>query len=499
MADYPCRLILVLYATGTYTLAHLEATMADLGLTSRRTVKPLTDSTLHERLSDPYYLGYVVYKGEIYQGRHEPIVGQELFDQVQDVLNARSAAGQRDRVHQHHLKGGLFCGRCHRTGRTARLIYTEVTGRGGRYGYFVCRGRQEGLCDLPYLRAEAVEDAIVEYYRELQLPDTFITDVRALLETTLGNEQAATRTMHQSLQRKLKELDTHENRLLDLATLDTMPTAKIRAKLLHISAERERVNARLATTGAELGIGAGVLRDALHLLTNPYQLYADAKNPARRHLNQTFFERFYLDDTRVVEDQKTPLFQELAEAKAVHQQRQTTTGTGIGKINERANHTRTPSHRNARSPRDAEASSVHPKSPTLAGVLTDAGSSKAAMVGVTGFEPATTRSQSGCATKLRYTPLRGGRRPLPERATGIEPAPSAWKAEVLPLNYARTHTTSMGSPLCRLRLGLYRTSLRKRQSTAPGVPGRPPHRTPLRHGVAARRSRGPVSAPLLGR
>ena len=26
-------------------------------------------------------------------------------------------------------------------------------------------------------------------------------------------------------------------------------------------------------------------------------------------------------------------------------------------------------------------------------------------IGVTGFEPATARSQSGCATKLRYTPL----------------------------------------------------------------------------------------------
>ncbi len=28
-----------------------------------------------------------------------------------------------------------------------------------------------------------------------------------------------------------------------------------------------------------------------------------------------------------------------------------------------------------------------------------------------------------------------------ERVAGIEPAPSAWKAEVLPLNYTRLHTT----------------------------------------------------------
>ncbi len=30
------------------------------------------------------------------------------------------------------------------------------------------------------------------------------------------------------------------------------------------------------------------------------------------------------------------------------------------------------------------------------------------LVGVTGFEPAAFRSQSGCATKLRYTPVAPG-------------------------------------------------------------------------------------------
>src|SRR5690606_36987748 len=34
-----------------------------------------------------------------------------------------------------------------------------------------------------------------------------------------------------------------------------------------------------------------------------------------------------------------------------------------------------------------------------------------------------------------------------ERETGIEPAPSAWKAEVLPLNYSREGNRSPGLPL----------------------------------------------------
>lgn len=90
----------------------------------------MSASKLHAMLKDPSYVGYVVYKGEIYPGRHEPIVGQDLFDEVQDVMAARSGAGTRDRVHNHYLKGMMFCAKCHRAGRVSRMIYVRAKGRG---------------------------------------------------------------------------------------------------------------------------------------------------------------------------------------------------------------------------------------------------------------------------------------------------------------------------------------------------------------------------------
>jgi site-specific DNA recombinase len=102
-----------LYATGDYGLERLEATMADLGLTARALGKQperaVSFKWLHRMLKDPYYKGYIQYKGELYPGRHEPIVDQALFDRVQEVRNLRSKNGQRDRVLLHYLKGTLFC------------------------------------------------------------------------------------------------------------------------------------------------------------------------------------------------------------------------------------------------------------------------------------------------------------------------------------------------------------------------------------------------------
>jgi site-specific DNA recombinase len=120
-----------------------------------------------------------IFQGELLPGRHEAIIGQALFDRVQDVMQARSARGQRDRVILHYLKGMLFCQRCHEVGRTCRLIYTEARGRNGElYGYFRCRGRQEGVCDLPYLPTAQVEQAVEREYAALRLPSTSLTKYR---------------------------------------------------------------------------------------------------------------------------------------------------------------------------------------------------------------------------------------------------------------------------------------------------------------------------------
>ncbi len=394
-----------LYATGEYSIDRLEATMADLGLTSRRTPRhpgerPVAASTLHKMLTDPYYLGYVVYKGEKYPGRHPAIVGQELFERVQDVFNTRSAEGQRDRVLMHYLKGALFCDRCASEGRTSRFIYVEAKGRTGkRYGYFLCRGRQEKVCDMPHLPVDLVEQAIVDHYHTLELPVDFIESVRQRLEGAVSNEQAATHTMHANLKKRLKEIDKQENRLLDLAADGAMPQAKIRAKLLDLAAERERVETGLSATSRELGTGATALRHALHLVADPHSLYRDVTDSARRHLNQTFFRRIFLDDTRVTHDEKTPVFQEIIEAKYAYQSRPVPATIDADQ-------------RYERSPRDARASSGSAVTdlPTLARVYTVSGSSRPVMVGMTGFEPATLRSQSGCATKLRYIPIESGRR-----------------------------------------------------------------------------------------
>jgi site-specific DNA recombinase len=46
---------------------------------------PISIASLGRILRSCYYLGYVVYKGAEYRGRHEPLIRQEPFDRVQEI------------------------------------------------------------------------------------------------------------------------------------------------------------------------------------------------------------------------------------------------------------------------------------------------------------------------------------------------------------------------------------------------------------------------------
>ncbi|MFJ4655874.1 hypothetical protein ACIP5Y_31740 [Nocardia sp. NPDC088792] len=52
----------------------------------------------------------------------------------------------------------------------------------------------------------------------------------------------------------------------------------------------------VAVSGWSSAIGAGVLRHALDLVADPYTLHRDTGADVRRLLNETCYQRFYVDD-----------------------------------------------------------------------------------------------------------------------------------------------------------------------------------------------------------
>jgi len=97
------------FATGEYTLKDMYGFLAKNGITTSGG-KVLKDK-ISWILSNPFYYGHFKFKGEIYEGVHEPIITKKLFDSVQAVLVRRSKPWSKEKVIKPFL--GLFrCGEC---------------------------------------------------------------------------------------------------------------------------------------------------------------------------------------------------------------------------------------------------------------------------------------------------------------------------------------------------------------------------------------------------
>ena len=369
-----------LFATNEYTIERLQAVLTDRGLVSRPgryPAGPVSTSKIQAMLRDPYYVGVVTYKGEMYRGRHEPLISEELFERVQAVFETRASAGERLRQHPHYLKGSIWCGKCHHEGHDSRLLVQRAVGRrGGEYFYFFCSRKQDQSCVTRYMQIEDVEDAVTLYYGSIRFTEQFAMSVRAKLHETLDDQTMAAKLLRDQIAEHMAKLDRQEDNLLDLASDTAGPKDKVRARLRKIRAEREKLAEQLEHADDRLEVGAAVIEAALDLLNDPEELYRRSAPKYRRLLNQAIFVKLYVDDNEVTDGVMREPFAELHAAQASV----AVDGRPIGKR------------------RRPEAAIDQTEADLLVAALSGGGSSKTAMVGEGGFEPPTSCSQSTCAT-----------------------------------------------------------------------------------------------------
>lgn len=301
------KLAFELYATGDYSLDDLADELYDRGLrtraTNRHPAKKVSINKLSQMLRDRYYLGYVDYKGEEIRGRHQRLIDdEELFEKVQEILESRTTAQERRRVHHHYLKGSVFCGFCRRAGRTQRLAIQRTVNRHGyEYLYFFCRNKRESLCPGAHVHVYQVEEAIERHYASVRFRPEYIAEVGAHIDTVINEQEASARLLHKQLSGQLRELDTKEENLIDLAADGTLPQTKVKAKLRDIETERRRLTQRLETTSADLTDSARLIRAALKFLESPEELYRRCNDQQRRLLNQAIFHGLYIEDDQVTD------------------------------------------------------------------------------------------------------------------------------------------------------------------------------------------------------
>jgi site-specific DNA recombinase len=287
------------YATGLYSLSDIMVLLEARGLTQRPTrrrgPRPLSLSQIHRLLTNPYYAGFVTHRGHVYEGRHKQLISQELFDKVQAVLVAHRHSGERDRKHQHYLKGTIRCGAC-----GSQLVYSRNNGNGGVYEYFVCPKNQRGQCPQGYQPVDIVEAEIEAHYATVQFSAEEREQVRQAIIKDLSEKVATAQQEIGRCQAVLEEVKEQERKLLHMhyeerisGELFDEEQARIRERRKDAEALIARLSVRHEDIAAILDLGLEILCDDLD------QLYRCGDDSIRRLINQAIFKALYVCDETI--------------------------------------------------------------------------------------------------------------------------------------------------------------------------------------------------------
>ena len=200
------RKLYALCAEGRHTLDELKKLATAFGLVSKRSKKPLAISNVHRILTNAFYYGVFFYKGELFQGAHEPIITKELFDKVQEVLKLRSKPTlYKNRYFA--FRGLVRCGEC-------GCAMTAERQKG--HAYYHCTKRKGDCSQKGFIREEKLALMISEAIKKVGLDDK---SYNAMLNELEHEKQLLkAEAVHDKItaEAKIREIDEQLSRLLDL-------------------------------------------------------------------------------------------------------------------------------------------------------------------------------------------------------------------------------------------------------------------------------------------
>ena len=176
--------------------------------------KPLKKDQITFLLSNTFYFGHFKYSGEMYEGKHTPIVSKELFDTVQKVLRLRSRVSKGENEPQAFC-GLLRCGECGMGITAEEKFKYQKNGNVHRYVYYRCT-KKRSACSQPFVREEMLDAQLSELLSKFHLPRHWAKELDAMAEKDAQEATHTTAASVQAMRAKIAELDGKIARLTDL-------------------------------------------------------------------------------------------------------------------------------------------------------------------------------------------------------------------------------------------------------------------------------------------
>lgn len=203
-----------LMLTGSYSVPQILRELNSWGYRGPRTKtgggKTMKRSGLYRLFNDAFYAGRYTVQGELFVGKHTPMVTTEEFTRVQRLLgNTEHAKPQK---FFHAYAGLIHCGSCGCIATVETKVKRgKTTGRERVYTYYHCTGRKG--CRKLSVTEDEFEQEVLTFLEDCRLEPSFIDWALEVLKREEADAhhhaksvQSASTNSERALKRKLETL-----------------------------------------------------------------------------------------------------------------------------------------------------------------------------------------------------------------------------------------------------------------------------------------------------
>lgn len=201
-----------------------------------------TAQWIYHMLENPVYIGQIRYDGKIYPGKHQPIITQELWNQIRDKRTILKPDGDKTFLtrpkkykYPYLLPGILRCS-CGR-------YMTPASAKSGAYHYYRCT---DNIRCKNRVSAPEIEEKIINMLPLFELDEEFIRGYRDCIQQMQEKEKGNMQKDRMSILSALGVAKKEHKRLWDYM-IDVRPSdpAVINARLAELDRQIKEFEARL--------------------------------------------------------------------------------------------------------------------------------------------------------------------------------------------------------------------------------------------------------------
>jgi len=236
--------ILRAFATGNYTLTQIQSKMFSLGLVGSRSGKKMSLSSVEHILKNPFYYGHFLYRGELHQGSHKPMIAKKLFDKIQQALKDNGKPRKKKTKKEFLFLNFARCGECGYCVTADRKI--KKSGR--EYVYYFCtrKSKIQKCQQNRFLREENFAEQVKENCQKVSLPDVWRERYLAKLKEWENENRQISDLFAQNLKKDISAIKTKLERLTDAYLAEALELAEYQQTKNALMAEKKTKEEKLS-------------------------------------------------------------------------------------------------------------------------------------------------------------------------------------------------------------------------------------------------------------